>query len=113
MRRYQHVVSLLRRESIHKAGLRSSPDTFSDGTRIARRWGTRIPPAWRQADPSSRLGVVQADRYALANGRRVWESVGFVRLLREWSVDAGEVLLQAHADDATVDGLVVVAVTIL
>src|SRR5271166_6796967 len=53
-------------------------------------------------------GIVIQERPTLADGRRVREGVGIVRLLAERPIDAREILLQEHAHNAPVDDLLVV-----
>ena len=61
------------------------------------------PPLAEQEQPGN------PGRRSLADGRRVGEGVGVVRLLADGPVDAGQVLLQDHTHDTAVDGLLVVA----
>ncbi len=104
--RYQHF-SLLRRESTNKAGASFEPRNFSM-ERHRSSTGDQIPLARSRLIRPPHRRQFRADRDALANGRRVGEGVGVVRLLSEWPVDAGEVLLQEHAHDAPFDVLQVV-----
>ncbi len=86
----------------NRPGLRRRRETSSDGTRIGCRRELGIPSASRQADPSSRLGMVAVGREALAGGRRVREGVGVVRPFSGRPVDACEIPLQEHAHDAPI-----------